>query len=76
MKRGPVVLGAGNNSAVFSGEYKFVEQTMGQTTVPSLFRIFEDPNEERDVKGQHPEMAAELLAIPRAHPRGTADKVA
>ncbi len=76
VKRGPVVLGAGNNSAVFSGEYKFVEQTIGQTTVPSLFRIFEDPNEERDVKEQYPEMAAELLAILRAHPRGTADKVA
>ena len=76
LKRGPVVLGAGNNSAVFSGEFKFVEQTMGQTTVPSLFRIFEDPNEERDVKGQYPEVAAELLAILRAHPRGTADKVA
>lgn len=74
IKRGAVVLGGGNNSAVFSGEYKFVEQTMGQTTVQSLFRILEDPKEERDVKAQYPEVAAELLAILRAHPRGTADK--
>ena len=74
VKRGPVVLGGGTNSAVFSGEYKFVEQTMGQSTVQSLFRIFEDPNEEKDVKAQYPAVAAELLAILRAHPRGTADK--
>ncbi len=76
VKRGAVVLGGGNNLAVFSGEYKFVEQTMGQTMVQSLFRIFEDPNEEKDVKGQYPEVAAEMLAILRAHPRGTADKAA
>ncbi|MCX6602570.1 MAG: sulfatase-like hydrolase/transferase, partial [Acidobacteria bacterium] len=76
IKRGPVVLGGGVNSAVFSGEYKFVEQGMGQGVVQSLFRIFEDPNEERDVKGEYPEVAAEMLAILRAHPRGTADKAA
>ena len=76
VKRGPVVLGGGVNSAVFSGEYKFVEQGMGQGVVQSLFRIFEDPNEERDVKGEYPEVAAEMLAILRAHPRGTADKAA
>ena len=74
VKRNAVVLGGGANSAVFSGEYKFVEQTMGQNMVQSLFRIFEDPNEEKDVKAQYPEVAAELLAILRAHPRGTADQ--
>jgi len=74
VERGAVVLGGGNSSAVFSGEYKFVEQTMGQTTAQSLFRIYEDPNEEKDVKAQYPEVASELLAILRAHPRGIADK--
>jgi len=74
VKRGAVVLGGGANSAVFSGDYKFVEQTMGQTTVQSVFRIYDDPNEINDVKEQYPEVAKELLAILRAHPRGTADK--
>ena len=72
--RGAVVLGGGLNMAVFRGPFKFVQQTMGQNTVQALYRIFEDPNEERDVSSEFPEVAAELLAILRAHPRGTADR--
>ncbi len=74
VERGAVVLGGGVNMAVFRGEFKFVQQTMGQNTVQALYRIFEDPNEERDVTNQYPEVAAELFAILRAHPRGAADR--
>ena len=74
-ERGAVVLGGGASSAVFRGEFKFVEQAMGQTTAQYLFRIYEDPNETQDVKARYPAEAAELLAILRAQPRGEADKL-
>ncbi len=73
--RPAAVLGGGANSAVFHGDFKFVEQTTGQNTCQFLFQIFEDPNETMDVKAEYPAIAAEMLATLRARPRGQADRL-
>ncbi len=78
VEHGPVVMGGGLNSCVYRGEFKLVEQvTMGQNPVTTrfLFRIFDDPNEERDVQAEYPREMAELVDILRAHPRGQPDRL-
>ncbi|MSO20051.1 MAG: arylsulfatase [Acidobacteria bacterium] len=75
VERGPVILGSGTNTCVFRGDFKFVEQVMGRNTNRLLFRIIDDPTEQRDRITEYPNEADELLQILRAHPRGQADRI-
>ena len=73
----PVILGGGNNFAVFKGDWKLVEQSAPNMPAQRyLFRIYEDPSEQRDLSAQFPEVFNELLAILRAQPIGTPDRLA
>lgn len=55
-----VVFSRSGENAILDGEWKLIEQR--QTNQSYLFRIFEDPREERDLSAKHPEVAAELSA--------------
>ena len=70
VERGPAILGGGANRAVFSGDWKLVET--GGTR--SLFRIGDDPNEEKDLAAENAEVVERLAAILRDHPSGTPDR--
>lgn len=78
VERGAVVLGGGANSCVYRGEFKLVEQVMGMGANASiarfLFRICDEPKEERDAQAEYPREMAGLWQIPRAHPRGLPDR--
>lgn len=52
------------NAAVLAGEWKLVHQYWQPG--PFLYRIAEDPGEQRDLAAQHPERVAELLALHEA----------
>jgi len=49
------------NAGVLAGEWKLVHRFWLER--PLLFRLKDDPGEERDLAAQHPEKVAELLAL-------------
>ncbi len=71
--RGDTVVGLGGNYAIFRDGWKLVEFTprarAGSAPTRHLFRIKEDPHEERDLLATRPELAAELAAGIQAIPR-------
>jgi arylsulfatase A-like enzyme len=50
-----------HNAAVLAGEWKLVHRYWLKQ--PLLYRLSEDPGEDRDLAARHPEKAAELLAL-------------
>lgn len=70
VERQHAILGGGTNKAVFSGDWKLVDS--GGTR--QLFRINDDPNEEKDLAGENAEVVERLMAILRDHPSGTPDR--
>ncbi len=70
VERGQAILGGGANRAVFSGDWKLVEA--GGTR--SLFRIGDDPNEEKDLASENAEVVERLAGNLRDHPAGTPDR--
>lgn len=75
VERGPVILGGGQNVAVFADGWKLVHQVMpnGQTA-QFLFRIGEDPLEENDAANGNPAVVRELRAILDARAVGQPDR--
>ena len=61
---GAVVLARAGDAAILDGEWKLIEKR--ETSHPHLFRIFEDPYEERDLSAEQPEVVRELSAKIRA----------
>lgn len=71
VNRGTTLIGVSGNSAVFRDGWKFVrfnQRRTGQTGA-ALFRIEDDPREERDLSDAEPERAQELMAWLEAFPR-------
>ncbi|MBM3756961.1 MAG: arylsulfatase [Acidobacteria bacterium] len=71
VKRESAILGGGANSAVFSGDWKLVQNAGNRF----LFRIGDDPNEEKDLAGENADVVERLTAILRDHPIGTPDRM-
>lgn len=69
--RESLLIGATGNFAVFRGGWKYVETTLRRTgeTQTLLFRIEDDPLEERNLLDAEPERARELMAWLRAFPK-------
>lgn len=69
--RGTAVVGVSGNLAVFRDGWKFVQLTQRGTgqTETFLFRIEDDPREERDLSDAEPERARELMAWLEEFPR-------
>lgn len=69
--RGSVLIGATGNFAVFRDGWKYVESTLRRTgeTQTFMFRIDDDPLEERNLLDAEPERARELMAWMREFPK-------
>lgn len=69
--RGSLLIGATGNFAVFRGGWKYVETTLRRTgeTHTFLFRIDDDPLEERNLLDAEPTRARELKAWLREFPK-------
>jgi arylsulfatase A-like enzyme len=74
--RSHAILGGGANYSVFRNGWKLVEQNAanGQSQ-RFLFRILDDPSEQRDVAAGNPDVMVDLLAILRSQPVGSADSL-
>ena len=71
VNRGDTIIGVDGSYAVFRDGWKLVEFTPRGTnkTGTHLYRITDDPNEERDLIDVKPDLAMELVAVLRAMPR-------
>ena len=69
--RGSLLIGATGNFAVFRDGWKYVETALRRTgeTHTFLFRIDDDPLEERNLLDAEPERARELMAWLRGFPK-------
>ncbi len=71
VERGPTVIGMMDTFSVFHDGWKYLEDKgRGETeTLPYLFRILEDPNEENNLVTKHPDVVEEMAALLRSVPR-------
>ena len=71
VERGPTVIGMMDTFSVFHDGWKYLEDKgRGETeTLPYLFRILEDPNEENNLVTKHPDVVEEMTALLRSVPR-------
>jgi len=68
------ILGGGTNYAVFKGDFKLVEQSVPKgPSQRTLYQIFDDPAETRDVSVDNPDVMSELVKILQNQPVGVAD---
>ena len=71
LDRGPTVIGMLNTASVFHDGWKYMEHRGRREpeTLPYLFRILDDPNEENNLVDSHPDLVEEMAAMLRSIPR-------